>query len=180
VLTHGAARSKATTVRAAAARCSSRAPRRGSMIRATGHPRYDERRSGFDVLLCKDAARRQPRSMWRLAIRSGTDSAVPQRRHGTSEIGFTPVKAAPAHEARAVHHARCRKAPPSTSLERVRGPRKRHRDRVSRRCVDRSWPLRRARPSSKPQPRERRRGERAFTPYDDARLASCVHEDARR
>jgi hypothetical protein len=58
------------------------------------------------------------------------------------------VKAAPADEARAVHHARRRKALALRALNRAScESRKRRHDRVSLECVDRSWPVRRARPS---------------------------------
>jgi len=67
------------------------------------------------------------------------------------------VKAAPADEARAVRHARRRKALALQVLDRAScESRKRRHDRVSLERVDRSWPVRKARPPCHvPKPRER-------------------------
>ena len=100
---------------------------------------------------------------------------------GRQRLATCTVKAAPADEARAVRHARRREAPAPEVLNGVtRSMRKRHRDRVSHGRVDRSWPVRTARPSC-PTARTARteragKPKRTLTPYGRcAARVECAH-----
>jgi len=103
------------------------------------------------VLVARVNARGTSRGVLQVSCPSVLEPArwCPRWRHGTSEIGFITVKATPADEARVVRHTRRREALTlDFAIARVtRWMRKRHRVRVSRGGVDRSWPVRIARPS---------------------------------
>jgi hypothetical protein len=108
----------------------------------------------------------------------------PRRRPGMSEIGTCEVKAAPADEARAVRHSRHREVSLSKcSVEGSWSSRKRWGcERVNLGRIDRSWPVRIARPSC-PTARTARttragKGLSLRTRRCAARI-QCAHHDAR-
>jgi len=161
-----------------------------------GSSRHDGRHSDCGSGVPQGATGRQSRSRGSntgcasqgarfVSFRSVLEPArrCPWRRRGMSEIGTCEVKAAPADEARAVRHSRHREVSPSKcSVEGSWSSRKRWGcERVGLERIDRSWPVRIARPSC-PTARTARttragKGLSPRTPRCAARI-QCAHHDA--